>query len=76
MGLDTKPATLGRAAADDALVAHVAEVLMSWCASVDDALAQSLPGHEVSMLHFHNSRCCIGHASDVSPRFMVDQGEG
>lgn len=39
-GLDTKPASLGRAAADDALVAHVSDVLLSWCASVDEALSQ------------------------------------
>ncbi len=48
-GLDTKAASLGRAAADDLLVAHVADVLMSWCASVDEALTQQQTAqHEVS----------------------------
>lgn len=39
-GLDTRPASLGRAAANDALVAHVNEVLLAWCGSVGEALAQ------------------------------------
>ena len=46
--LDTKPASLGRAAADDSLVAHVVEILTSWSASVEEALFQQHVQHEVS----------------------------
>jgi hypothetical protein len=46
--LDIEPASLGRAAADDSLVAHVVEVLTSWSASMDEALTQQHAQHEVS----------------------------
>ena len=40
-GVDGKPGSFGRAAANDAVVAHCNEVLASWCATVDQALGQS-----------------------------------
>ena len=46
--LDIEPASLGRAAADDSLVAHVVDVLTSWSASMDEALTQQHAQHEVS----------------------------
>jgi hypothetical protein len=49
-GLDAAlPADVGRAAANEALVAHAAEVLLSWCGSVADTLSahpQPLPRGE------------------------------
>ena len=39
-GVDGKPGSFGRAAANDSVVAHCNELLLSWCATAEEALGQ------------------------------------
>lgn len=39
-GVDGKPGSFGRAAANETVVAHCNELLLSWCATAEEALGQ------------------------------------
>ena len=52
-GVDGKPGSFGRAAANETVVAHCNELLLSWCTTAEEALGQSRQqAAEVSLCYF------------------------